>query len=396
MNKLSRRADYGTIFRMNSMNEPRIFQEPAKLPSLRELNAAIPSHFKRIDPLKSCLYLIFAVGSPLAIGLAAFVILPTPSVSLSWTSLLWLATSLLLGVSAGGMWVLAHEAGHGALLKPRWLENTIGLALHTILMVPYFAWQRTHRLHHMHTNNIDGDVAFAPHLPDSRFAILQKKLRNSLGPMLFNVLFQGIMYTCGFLIYLFSSIRGETSRLGRFIPTCTKTYPTRELRLLVSLNTLVYLAWVILVIHLSQNHFALMLFVYIIPIFVVNAWLVLYTMLHHSDEKLPWYDNASWTPSLGALTVCDRPYPLWISFLHFHIGRYHMFHHVNSTIPHYYGKAVTAILQEKFPSLTPFNPENVFKAAWRIGCHGLTVGRQTGNYYWYGPGKNEITPDQSP
>ena len=352
---------------------------------MRELNMAIPQEFKSIDPIRSCVYLFFALSLPISIGMMALKLLPEPTLEFSLATLFWLVTSMALGVSAGGAWVLAHEAGHGALIKPRWLENVIGLSIHTVMLVPYFAWRRTHKLHHLHTNNIEGDVAFVPHLPDSSFAGRQRRLHDLLGHTFFDVIFHIILYLFGFLIYLCSSIRGETALLGRFIPICKKTYPTRKLRLFVSLNTVVYFAWVYMMVRLCQADFSKMIFLYIIPIFVVNSWLVLYTMLHHTDESLPWYDHKSWTPSLGALTVCERPFPRWINFLHFQVGRYHMYHHINSSIPHYYAKEVTKAILDRFPQIDPFTSEGILEAAWRMGSHTLTSGKKDGHFYLYVP-----------
>jgi fatty acid desaturase len=35
--------------------------------------------------------------------------------------------------------------------------------------------------------------------------------------------------------------------------------------------------------------------VYVGPYLVVNAWLVVITLLHHTDPNVPFYDETSWT-----------------------------------------------------------------------------------------------------
>ena len=58
-----------------------------------------------------------------------------------------------------GLWVLAHECGHGAFSDNRKLETLVGYCLHSFLLVPYFSWQRSHAVHHAFTNNItDGET----------------------------------------------------------------------------------------------------------------------------------------------------------------------------------------------------------------------------------------------
>lgn len=43
-----------------------------------------------------------------------------------------------------GVWVIAHECGHQAFSKYQWLNDSVGLVLHTALLVPYFSWRITH------------------------------------------------------------------------------------------------------------------------------------------------------------------------------------------------------------------------------------------------------------
>ena len=66
----------------------------------------------------------------------------------------WILYAILSGTTAMGFWVLAHECGHGAFSKNKTLETSIGYVLHSILLVPYFSWQRSHSIHHRFTNHI--------------------------------------------------------------------------------------------------------------------------------------------------------------------------------------------------------------------------------------------------
>ena len=56
----------------------------------------------------------------------------------------WIIYSFLSGTTAMGFWVIAHECGHGAFSKNRILETITGYLLHSLLLVPYFSWQRSH------------------------------------------------------------------------------------------------------------------------------------------------------------------------------------------------------------------------------------------------------------
>jgi fatty acid desaturase len=78
-------------------------------------------------------------------GFAAFPHLP-PSLL---TSPLWALWGLATGTVGMGLWVLAHECGHGAFSKNRRLETAVGYTIHSLLLVPYFSWQRSHAVHHL-------------------------------------------------------------------------------------------------------------------------------------------------------------------------------------------------------------------------------------------------------
>ena len=67
---------------------------------------------------------------------------------------IWIIYALLSGTTAMGFWVIAHECGHGAFSKNKTLESITGYLLHSLLLVPYFSWQRSHAIHHRFTNNI--------------------------------------------------------------------------------------------------------------------------------------------------------------------------------------------------------------------------------------------------
>ena len=61
-----------------------------------------------------------------------------------------------------GFWVIAHECGHGAFSKNKSLETITGYLLHSLLLVPYFSWQRSHAVHHRFTNNVTNGETHVP------------------------------------------------------------------------------------------------------------------------------------------------------------------------------------------------------------------------------------------
>lgn len=75
---------------------------------------------------------------------------------------LWGVYTFLQGLFGTGLWVLAHECGHGAFSPSRTLNNFVGWVLHSALLVPYFSWQISHSKHHKATGNMERDMVFLP------------------------------------------------------------------------------------------------------------------------------------------------------------------------------------------------------------------------------------------
>ena len=61
-----------------------------------------------------------------------------------------------------GLWVLAHECGHQAFSDYGIVNDTVGLVVHSALLVPYFSWKISHRNHHANTGSIENDEVFVP------------------------------------------------------------------------------------------------------------------------------------------------------------------------------------------------------------------------------------------
>ena len=76
---------------------------------------------------------------------------------------------------------------------------------------------------------------------------------------------------------------------------------------------------------------------YLVPYLMVNAWLVMITMLQHTHPALPHYNIDSWDWLRGALATCDRSYG-FLDHFHHHIADTHILHHLFSTIPHYHAQ----------------------------------------------------------
>jgi len=121
------------------------------------------------------------------------------------------------------------------------------------------------------------------------------------------------------------------------------------------------------------------------PYLVINAWLVLYTWLQHTDTDVPHFTDDDHSYVKGALHTIDRPYDKLdpfglIDFLHHKIGTTHVAHHFDSSIPHYKAEAATEAVKENFPELYLYDPTPIPAALWRV-CKGCVAVEKRGDKY---------------
>lgn len=108
------------------------------------------------------------------------------------------------GCNLIGVWVIAHECGHHAFSDYQWLDDTIGLLLHSTLLVPYISWKYSHRRHHSNTGSLDHDEVFVPKLKSSMkwYSIY---LNNPPGRILVLI----VQLTLGWPLYLMFNASGR-------------------------------------------------------------------------------------------------------------------------------------------------------------------------------------------
>ena len=127
------------------------------IPSIKEFHDAIPNHYYKSNTIISLRYLVQSV----LIQILVLII----GLSIPFTSQMipiWIIYSLISGTTAMGFWVIAHECGHGAFSENKTLETIVGYFLHSLLLVPYFSWQRSHGIHHRFTNNVTNGETHVP------------------------------------------------------------------------------------------------------------------------------------------------------------------------------------------------------------------------------------------
>lgn len=131
--------------------------------SFNELRKAIPPHCFKRSAVRSLSYVARDMVQ-WAVLVAVFNSFVTPEYISSplIRGGLWFVYTVVAGWIGTGLWVLAHECGHGAFSDSQRLNNVVGWILHSALGVPYFSWQISHRKHHQNTGNLDRDMVFVP------------------------------------------------------------------------------------------------------------------------------------------------------------------------------------------------------------------------------------------
>lgn len=135
-----------------------------ELPSftMKQIHDAIPAHCFKPSTLRSMAYVVrdFFYMSVLAyVALTCIPLLPNPYLRAAG----WAVYTTLQGLVFTGVWILAHECGHGAFSRSKRLNWTMGLIMHSFLLVPFHSWRITHSQHHKATGNLDRDTAFVPY-----------------------------------------------------------------------------------------------------------------------------------------------------------------------------------------------------------------------------------------
>jgi len=295
-----------------------------------------------------------------------FFMLPT------WLSVIvWPVFWFAQGAVLTGLWVIAHECGHQAFSSYKWLNDAVGLVLHSLLLVPYHSWRITHSTHHKSTSHIDKDQVFVP----KTYSSLVKNAGDihhlvSDSPLV-NLVQIVLMVTVGWWAYILTNAFGQDygRRTNHLEPSSPVFKPEHRNYIILSDVALVLVlslfAWIC-----YTYSVVFFLKYYFVPYLWVNFWLVLITYLHHTDVKVPHYRGEEWSFIRGALCTVDRDYGFLNVVLH-HIGDTHVAHHLFSTMPHYHCQEATKHLKALLGRYYIQDNTPILTAVWRNwkSCH---------------------------
>jgi len=303
-------------------------------PDIQTIRDAIPPYCFQPTVLRSMSYVfrdLTLIGSLAWAGLTC--IPGIENTPLRWAA--WIAYGYVQGLFCTGLWILAHECGHGAFSLHQRFNDVVGWAAHSALMVPYFSWKFSHHRHHRFTGNMEKDMAFVPQTKEDRD---KPRLANLyMDPELFEdvpiiQLAKLIAHQlAGWQMYLlFNVSAGPASkqrdaagwmRVSHFEPTSAVFRPNEaffiflsDLGLAITATGLYFAAQVV--------GWQTIFLMYVVPYMWVHHWLVAITYLHHNHPDVHHFDAKHWTFVKGALATVDRDFGF--------VGR-HLFHGIIDT-----------------------------------------------------------------
>ncbi|XP_031490622.1 omega-6 fatty acid desaturase, endoplasmic reticulum isozyme 2 [Nymphaea colorata] len=350
--------------------------------TVAQIKKAIPPHcFKRSIPRSfSYVAMDLTISAILYYATQFFHLFP-PFVS----PFLWVLYWACQGCVLTGVWVLAHECGHHAFSDYSALDDTVGLILHSFLLVPYFSWKYSHRRHHSNTGSLERDEVFVPK-PKAALAWYSKYLNNPLG----RVLTLAVSLLLGWPLYLAFNVSGRTyERFACHYDPYGPIFSNRERVQIVISDVGVLGAGYFLYLLAKAYGFWWLASVYGVPLLIVNGFLVLITYLQHTHPALPHYDGSEWDWLRGALATVDRDYGFLNTVFH-HITDTHVTHHLFSTMPHYHAMEATKAIRPILGEYYHFDGTPIVKAMYREAKQCVYVEadeKSKGGVFWY---KNKL------
>jgi omega-3 fatty acid desaturase (delta-15 desaturase) len=315
-----------------------------RLPTLSEIKVKIPAHCFRPTVRQSMTYVIKDI---IYVALTFFFMYQIEKF-FKYGFLFFPIYWYIQGTLYTSFFVLGHDCGHGSFSFYPLLNNIVGTILHSWILAPYYTWKLTHNKHHKNTNNIDKDEIFYPQRGISHEPSLTDDI-------LF--WFPGL----GWFYYLFFGYTPRT--INHFNPFEPLFYNKHLIGVCFSLGTYLGMCYLM---YLYTSHFGFISLVayHLIPVFIFACYMVIITMLHHTEIDVPWYADSEWNNVKGQLSTVDRNYGHVHSVIH-SIGT-HQIHHLFTKVPHYHLEEATVHFRKAFPDLVRINEEPVLVSFARM------------------------------
>ncbi|CAD0097305.1 unnamed protein product, partial [Aureobasidium mustum] len=326
---------------------------------MRDIRKAIPKHCFQRSTIRGLSYVLRDL---LYLGVTTYTIhtytpfLAGPTIRL----VVYTFGTALSGMIMTGIWILAHECGHGAFSDSKFINNLVGFLLHSFLLVPYHSWRICHSQHHKATGNLQRDNVFVPrtrkdwikhsHGSDSDpYSITFARLAED-APL--RTLYHCILHQLlGWPAYMLMNMSGQQIKRGFpygshfWFGVQSVLFKEHELSLVFWSDLGVVGMLGMLAFVYSLYGWWPVAVLYFIPYLWLNHWVVMITYLQHTDARLPHYANSQWTFARGAAATIDRDFGFIDTHLFHNIVSTHVCHHLASVVPFYHAQEATAAIK---------------------------------------------------
>ncbi|KAK9239415.1 fatty acid desaturase-domain-containing protein [Lipomyces kononenkoae] len=287
----------------------------------------------------------------------------------------WVLYGFCQGLVGTGLWVLAHECGHGAFSPYKLANDTVGWLLHSCLFVPYHSWRITHSKHHKATGHLARDMVFVPRDVTRYKRSRQIAELTEEAPIvtLFWLLVQQVF---GWPAYLAMNVTGQkykgvsALRLSHFDPSAPM-FDAKDFGDIIISDVGILVAGTLAYLGIQKWGWLNFVLYYFIPYLWINNWLVCITYLQHTDPSLPHYDASEWNFARGAAATIDRDFGFIGRHLFHEIIETHVAHHYSSRIPFYHAEEATQAIRKVMGKHYRQDKTNLIVALYKTArtCH---------------------------
>ncbi|KAI6196473.1 Fatty acid desaturase, type 1 domain-containing protein [Aphelenchoides besseyi] len=285
----------------------------SKWPSVDELRRALPKHCTEISLTTSTYYLLRDYAA------IAFLYLIVPYVEYYGGFVgLWI-WYCIQGLFMSALFLIGHECVHGLFAEQNWINIVAGHLSLAPILIPYYPWEKTHRMHHTHTYHIEKDKGH-PWVEENDY-----KTRNW-----FVQHFCAIPISAFFRFHMYMFLGLPDGSHFNPLSELLKTNKERFLCLCSGLASALLIYFVVKAGSFSSNTTT-----YRWPF--KTFWLVMVTYLNHQDDDVEVYEPDTWKYMPAQMQTIDRYFGFGIDHILHHASDAHVVHHIFFTkIPHYH------------------------------------------------------------
>lgn len=346
--------------------------------TIKDILSAIPKHCYERSLIKSLGYVVRDIVAMVVIGYIGMTIIPQVNIAGHETlttfvrGTLWSFHSYLLGLFGFGLWILAHECGHGAFSDYTNVNDFIGWVLHSYLIVPYFSWKFSHSKHHKATGHLTKDMVFIPYTKEE---FVEKHGVSKISEIfeeapIWTLTVLILQQIGGLQLYLATNATGQSykgySKIGKshYAPS-SPVFEKNQWWYIILSDIGIILTFTGVYQWYKHYGFLNMFVNWFMPWIWVNHWLAFVTFLQHTDPSMPHYRASEWTFARGAAATIDRDYGFIGQHIFHDIIETHVLHHYVSRIPFYNAREATAAIKKVMGEHYRYDGENMWVSLWK-------------------------------